>query len=39
MMTSAINSAHQHSGTTMPHRRLALKNEMNIANRATTGAP
>ena len=39
MTMSAANSAKAHSGTTMPHRRRAVKNEMTMASRATTGAP
>jgi hypothetical protein len=36
---SAINSAHPQSGTTMPHQRLAVKNERTTATSATTAAP
>lgn len=39
MMKSAANSANPANGTTMPHRRRAVKNEMAITARATTGAP
>jgi len=39
MAMSAIRSAQPHSGMTMPHRRLAVKNEMTITKRATTRAP
>ena len=37
--TSATNSAHPHSGTAMPPRRFAVKNERAMTTKATTGAP
>ena len=39
MATSATNSAHPHSGTTMPPRCFAVKNDKTITTKATAGAP